>query len=234
MEDMERYSDYNEYEDDEPKKKSRVGLVLKILIGLVCFSVVGILAFRIIIFNHYPQGMKNLYFNDTLTAFYNETDGEIGALTQNIRAEYDDPDEGNFFANHLIVIPEINQLQIALRYNVSLMDAIEEKYKIELSGDNKEFFDFNLAIIPLSKDDGTAIATGTLSAVETDELLMYRYYKLVFDDVDFTLPGEEEVWIRLEISIRGVKMEKPYMILIYEDTKDSEFDEYSLSSKEKP
>lgn len=234
MDDMERYSDYNEYEDDEPKKKSRVGLVFKILIGVVCLSVAGILAFRIIIFNHYPDSMKNLYFNDRLTAFYNEKDGEIGALTQNLRAEYDDPDDGNFFADHLIVIPEISQLQIALRYNVSLMDTIKEDYGIELTGDNKEFFDFKLSVIPLSQDDGTAIATGTLSAVETDKLLMYRYYKLVFDDVDFTIPEEEEVWIRLEISIRGVEMEKPYMILIYEDTKDSDFEEYSLSSKEKP
>lgn len=234
MEDMERYSDYNEYEDDEPRKKSRIGLVFKILIGLVCLSVVGVLAFRLIIFNHYPKSMKNLYFNDKLTAFYNETDGDIGALTQNLRAEYDDPDAGNFFADHLIVIPEINQLQIALRYNVSLMDTIEEDYGIALSGDNKEFFDFSLSVLPLSKKDGTAIATGTLSVVETDDMLMYRYYKLVFDDVDFTLPGEKEVWIRLEISIRGVEMEKPYMILIYEDTKESEFEEYSLSSKEKP
>ncbi len=234
MEDMERYSDYNDYEDDEPRKKSRVGLVFKILIGLVCLSVVGVLAFRLIIFNHYPDSMKNLYFNDKLAAFYNEREGDIGALTQNLRAEYDDPDDGNFFADHLIVIPEINQLQIALRYNVSLMDAIKEDYGIELSGDNKEFFDFKLSVIPLSKNDGTAIATGTLSVVETDKMLMYRYYKLVFDDVDFSLPGEEEIWIRLEITIRGVKMEKPYMILIYEDTELCEFEEYELSSKEKP
>lgn len=234
MEDMERYSDYNEYEDDEPKKKSRVGLVFKILIGVVCLSVVGILAFRIIIFNHYPESMKNLYFNDRLTAFYNEKGGEIGALTQSLRAEYDDPDDGNFFADHLIVIPEINQLQIALRYNVSLMDTVKEDYGIELTGDNKKFFDFTLSVIPLSKKDGTAIATGTLSALETDKLLMYRYYKLVFDDVDFDFKDEEGIWIRLEISIRGVEMEEPYMILIYEDTKDSKFEEYSLSSKEKP
>ena len=234
MEDLERYSDYNEYEDDEPKKKSKVGLVFKILIGLVCLSVVGVLAFRIIIFNRYPSGMKNIYFNEKLTAFYNETNGEIGALTQDLRAEYDDPDEGNFFANHLIVIPEINQLQIALRYNVSLLDSIEEKYGVELTGDNKEFFDFSLSIIPLSHDDGTSVATGTLSVVETDKMLMYRYYKLVFDDVDFEYPDKEGIWIRLEISIRGVEMEKPYMILIYEDGETNEFDEYDLSSKEKP
>ena len=234
MEDMERYSDYNEYEDDEPRKKSYVGLMLKILIAVVCISVAGLLAFRIIIFNNYPDSMKNIYFNDKLTAYYNEKNGDIGAKTQNLRAEYDDPDEGNFFCDNLIVIPDINQLQVSVRYNVSLMQSIKEQYGIELSADAENLFTFKLSVLPLSKDDGTAVSTGTLTVTETDKMMMYRYYKLVFDDVDFTLEGEDEFWIRLEIYINGVEMEKPYMVLIYEDTKTAVFEEYKLSSKERP
>lgn len=234
MEDMERYSDYNEYEDDEPRKKSPVGLLLKILIAAVCISVAGILAFRIIIFNNYPDSMKNIYFNDKLTAYYNEKGGNIGALTQNLRAEYDDPDEGNFFCDNLIVIPEINQLQVSARYNVSLMQSIKEQYGVELDADADNLFTFKLSVLPLSRDDGTAVATGNLTVTKTDKMMMYRYYKLVFDDVDFTLEGEDEVWIRLEIYINGVEMEKPYMVLIYEDTKTSVFEEYELSQEEKP
>ena len=234
MEDMERYSDYNEYEDDEPRKKSPVGLLLKILIAAVCISVAGILAFRIIIFNNYPDSMKNIYFNDKLTAYYNEKGGNIGALTQNLRAEYDDPDEGNFFCDNLIVIPGINQLQVSARYNVSLMQSIKEKYGVELDADADNLFTFKLSVLPLSRDDGTAHATGKLTVAETDKMMMYRYYKLVFDDVDFELEGEDEVWIRLEIYINGVEMEKPYMVLIYEDTKTSVFEEYELSQEEKP
>ena len=45
MEDMERYGDYTEYEDDIPKSKSKFVLVMKILIAFVCLSVIGILAF---------------------------------------------------------------------------------------------------------------------------------------------------------------------------------------------
>ena len=41
---------------------------------------------------------------------------------------------------------------------------------------------------------------------------MYRYYKLVFDDVDLTLEGEDEVWIRLEIYINGVEMTKQQVV----------------------
>jgi len=234
MDDFERYSDYNEYDEDEPRKKSAVGRVLKILVGVVCLLVVGVLAFRLIIFNRYPDSVKNIYFNEKLTAYYNETDGNIGALTQNLRAEYDDPDEGNFFGDNLIVIPEINQLQLSVRYNVSLMESIKEKYGVELDADADDIFDFRLSVIPLSKNDGTAIATGNLSYKNTDKMLMYRYYKLVFDDVDLTLEGEEEVWIRLEIFIKGVEMKEPYMIPVYEDTADSAFEDYKLSSEEKP
>ena len=234
MDDMERYSDYNEYEDDEPRRKSHVGLVLKLLVALVCISVAGLLAFRIIIFNNYPDSMENIYFNDKLTAYYNEKNGDIGALTQNLRAEYDDPDEGNFFCDNLIVIPDINQLQLSVRYNVSLMQTIKEKYGVELDPDSEDIFTFKLSVLPLSKDDGTAVSTGNLTVTNTDKMMMYRYYKLVFDDVDFTLPGEDEVWIRLEIYINGVEMEKPYMVLIYEDTKDSVFEEYELSREERP
>lgn len=234
MDDLERYADYNDYEDDEPKKKSPVGLILKILVAVVCLAVVFVLAFRIIIFNNYPDSMKKLYFDDALTSYYNEVGGDIGALTQNLRAEYDDPDEGNFFCDNLIVIPEINQIQVSVRYNTSLMQSIKEKYGVELDADAENLFDYKLSVIPLSKNDGTAIPTGTLSAVKTDKMLMYRYNKLVFNGVDLTLDGEDEVWIRLEITVKGIEMEKPYMILIYEDTADAKFEEYKLSSGEKP
>ena len=45
--DMERYGDYTEYEDDIPKSKSKFLLTIKILVLVSCFSVVGIIAFRL-------------------------------------------------------------------------------------------------------------------------------------------------------------------------------------------
>ena len=234
MEDMERYSDYNDYKDDAPGRKSPVGLILKILVAIVCFSVVGVLGFRLILFNNYPDGIKNIYFNDKLIEYYEKTEGNIGAKTQVMSAPYDDADKGNFFCDNLIVIPEINQLQVSARYNVSLMKSIKDEFGVELNADNAENFTFKLYLIPLSEEGSEHIATGSLSYVDFDSQMMYRYYKLVFDDVDLTLEGEDEVWIGLEISINGVEMEKPYMVLIYEDTEDTKFVEYKLSSKETP
>ena len=234
MEDMERYSDYNDYEDENPHSKSHVGLVLKLLVGLVCFAVVGVLVFRVMLFNNYPDNIKNLYFGDKLTEYYEKTDGNIGAKTQSLSAPYDDADEGNFFCDNLIIIPEIGQLQISARYNVSLMESIKEKYEVELDPDNADNFSFALYVIPLSEEKSEHIATGTLSFKEFDSQLMYRYYKLVFDDVDFKIDGEEKIWICLEITPNVVENAKPYRVLIYEDDGEREFVDYKISSKERP
>ena len=234
MEDMERYSDYNEYEDDIPKQKSYVGLVLKILVGIVCITVVGVLAFRLILFNRYPDEIKNIYFNDKLAAYYNETNGEIGALTQDVRAQYDDPDKGNFFCSNLIVIRDINQLQVSVRFNESLKENIKMEYGVDIDVDDPNLLSFSLSLIPLTQGS-KPVSTGTVSVPYVESELMYHYYKLVFDDVMFESDVSDEVWIRLEIEIAGVEKEEPFMVLIYEDSEAyGKFEEYKLSDKEKP
>jgi len=236
MEDFERYADYNEYEEDQPKKKGPVGLIIKILIAVICLAVVAFLVFRLVVFNYYPDSMEKIYFNDRLTAYYNETNGKIGAKTQNLKAEYDDEDEGNFFCDNLIFIPEIGQLQISVRHNVSLMDSIEKKYKVKLDADNADNFEFNLVISPF-KDNVSGdvfVNTGNKPYQKFDKMMMYRYHKLVFDDVDFNY--EEQFWIILEIRIKGVEMKEPYRVLVYQQQlKDAPpIEDYVLSSEEKP
>ena len=58
--DLERYGDYNDYDDDEPKSKSKVGLVLKILIMVVCFYVVGFFLLRVFLFNYYTDSVEKI------------------------------------------------------------------------------------------------------------------------------------------------------------------------------
>ena len=241
MEDFERYSDYNDYEEDAPRGKSPLGLVLKILVGFVCVAVIGVLVFRMVLFDYYPDSMKKLYFNDTLADYYMETDGDIGAKKQEMRAPYDDPDKGRFFCDNLIIIPEINQLQVSVRFNVSLMEMLEAEYaqkgiELNLDENSTENFTFRLVRNPVDEDSEPTVI-GELSYISHDSLLMYRYSKLVFDGVELGLDaGEDEVnWIRLEVFINGVEMEAPYMIAIYENNDIySEFDEYKLSSDERP
>ena len=245
MDDMERYGDYNEV-DEPPKSNNIFVTIVKILIAVVCIAVAGILGFRIVLFNYYPDSTKNLYLDNTLSALLME-DGDVEIKKQDLRFPYDDPEEGNFFAEHLYVIEEAGQLQIAIRYNDSIFDTIEKNYGVRLEGDGKELFTFRLARDPRVNDTvageqvdedtiGEVVAepVGNLTYIETESLMMYTYFKLVFNDIDFGSSEEPKVeWIRIEISINGVEMEEPYMILIYENNDAfSDFIEYTPSKAE--
>ena len=232
MEDMERYGDYNEV-DEVPKSRGPMGWVIRILVAIVIIAVVGVLGFRLVLFEYYPKSIKNLYFNETLTEYYEQTGGEIGAKTQHIRFPYDDSENGNFFSDHLVVIDGADQLQISIRLNVATIDAIEEKYKLEgLSRENLDYLSYRLV-----DNEGRVLGAG--GAVVTDKAAMYRYAKLVFDGVDLfdredgAAPSQ---WIRLEIFVDGGDSETPFAMLpIYENNEThNTFSDYALSRKERP
>ena len=235
MDDLERYGDYNEV--DEPPKKSPMLLVLKIAVIVVIAAVVGVLGYRIFLFNSSPKTMERLYFTENLTAYYNETNGNIGALTQKLRAPYDDEKEGNFFCDNLIVIPGCGELQVSIRFNKSLADTLREEYGLEdFDPDNEEQFTFRLwRDGKHSIDPGCEVGQLTVSVWE--DYSMYRYCKLVFDGIDFY--GEEPSaaieWLRLEVFIDGVEKEEPFMIPVYENHSEfSKFNEYVPSKEERP
>ncbi len=236
MEDMERYGDYNDYEDDRPPRRSLTVTVIKVLLALVCLLVVGVIVFRMILFEYYPKKIKSIYFTDALTAYYEAAGGNVGAKTQKLRYSYDDPDTAHFIADNLIVITDIGELQVSARYNVSLMKSLKSEFGIEADTDDTSLFTFTLARNPRAEGE-EPIEIGSLSVAEFESVLLYRYYKLVFDGIDFGLQeGEEPVkWIRLEIRVNGVDMEQPYMIPIYENNEDySTFEDYEFSKEEKP
>ncbi len=225
MEDMERYGDYNEL-DEEPGSKSPVGLILKIIIAVLCISVVGVIAFRIVLFNSYPDSMKYLWLDADMSQYYEQT-GAITVKTQQLRAPYDDPDEGNFFCDYLYVSEELGKLQITARFNVSVKDSIIERYKLKsIDIEDPDIFEFRL------KDDYGRVYECP-SNVATDELLMYRYRRLTFSSVVFD--GDEAPnWIRLEVYVKGVDSAAPFaMVAIYENNDNySLFEEYTPTEKE--
>ena len=235
MDDFERYGDYNEI--DESPAKSPVLAFIRTVCVILVFSVIGFIAFRVFTFNYYPDSVKELYFNDTLTDFYNEREGDIDALTQSLRAPYDDENKGNFFCDNLIIIPELSQLQVSLRYNTSLIESLKSELKLDdLSADDPGSFSFRLYTSGESENEEDHIV-GRLDYVGFDSFLMYRYYKLVFDDVDFKMDSDDKVnWIRLEIFVKGADSDKPYsMVAIYENNENFDtFKEYKLSGGERP
>jgi hypothetical protein len=233
MEDIERYGDYNEVDEAPGGNKNPVVFLLKALIIALCVLVVGVILFRVILFNYYPRDIKNIYFNDDLKEYYSSTDGDIDAITQTLRAPYDDPDFASFFADNLIVIKGAGQIQLSVRYNSSVFDTIEEKYGVRLDGNADGLFSFELERVPFDKDEQT-YKIGELDCAFTDKALMYTYYKLVFDGVDFP-DSDTPDWIRLKITVNGIENAEPYYILIYENTEEySAFGEYKLTGKERP
>ena len=234
MEDMERYGDYNEL--DESPSQNPVTTVLKAVAVAVCFSVIVFLAFRIILFNYYPAEIKQLYFNDALTAYYNSVNGKIEVLTKDIDNPYDDADEGNFFCDNLLVIPGANQVQVSLRFNDAICEIFLEKYGVDIKELGFDAFAFTLLSDPADKDSENVVLSEDPEII-TNSFLMYRYAKLVFDDVDFSFDdaARDSEWLVLEIELLGAAKETVFKVLLHKNFADStKFDKYNPSGKEHP
>lgn len=226
MEDFERYGDYDDREDYEKKKSGPIITILKICVFIVCFGVVALLGFRMLLFRTYPQDIKSIYFTENLTEYYNNNNGNIGAKTQELRAPYDNPEFANFFCDHLIVIEGVEELQISVRYNESAIPNMESKYNLtSLVAGSEDLLTFRLV-------DNNKNVYDNLVYAGYDSKMMYHYVKLVFDDVSF----EDVKWIRLEIFVKAANSEEAFaMIPVYENNSDYDsFEEYILSSEEIP
>ena len=235
MDDLERYGDYNEV--DEPPTKSPVLTIIKITAAVIALAVVGLLGFRLFLFNYAPSNVSSLYFTENLTEYYNSTNGNIVALSQKLRAPYDDPELGNFFCDNVIVIPGCGEIQLSLRYNASVGNNFLEEYKFDgFDPDNPDQFSFRLWRDGKSEgDEGCEI--GTLTVSEWSSYSMYRYFKLVFDGIDFEGENEDDKieWIRLEIFVDGIDKDEPFMVAVYENHEGySKFEEYLPSKGERP
>ena len=239
MDDFERYGDYNEV--DEAPTKSRTLLVIKIVAAVICIVVTLIIGIRLFTFNYYPDSMKRIVFTPTLTEHYEAMGGDISAITQSLRAPYDDNNLGNFFASNLIVIKDAGEIQITVRYNVSLSEVLSERYyKSDFDPDDISEMSFRLWRDGYG-DNSEGEEIGALTVADFESFAMYRYVRLVFDGVDFPSDESEEKieWIRLEINIDGAKLKTgdphTFMIPIYENNEEhNTFTEYKLTSKERP
>ncbi|MBQ2876018.1 MAG: hypothetical protein IJE25_03325 [Clostridia bacterium] len=241
MDDMERYGDYNEV--DESPRKSPVLRAIKLIAVVLIFAIIGFLAFRLFTVNYYPKNMKALEYTDALAAHYKEKGGNISVLTQKLKAPYDDEKDGNFFCDHLRVCREAGTLQITLRYNVSLSKEFKQDLGCDVDMENQELFTFRLW------RSGDQQYVGTLAYVEWDSFMMYRYVKLVFEDVDFSVlensaKEDKPNWLMLDIHVDGVQykdkktkewLDKEFKILVYENREEwYHFKEYKLSKSEVP
>ena len=86
MEDMERYGDYNEQEEEAvPAQKNVVLTCIKYLLILVIVAVIALLGCRLFLFDYYPKAAKQLVMTESLRAYYDRTDGDVRIQTQDLR-----------------------------------------------------------------------------------------------------------------------------------------------------
>lgn len=207
---------------------SKVVKVIKSILVLLMFTLAGLLFFRFWLHGYYPAEVRDLIPTEALRASY-AASGVPDAKTQEIRVKYDDPNEGLFFADHMLVVPETGSVQVAVRYNKSTLEKLSEEYGTTFDPEADEPFTYRIFCCTGEGENGSlAGVTYTLTEQRDASFAMYRYRRLAFDGV--SLDGV--VWIRLEI-LRAGESEPESCILIYEDHEEyNTFEEYKIKEKE--
>ncbi len=245
MEDMERYGDYDDREEYREKKSGVFGLVIKILIAVACFSVAGFLIFRIWMMNYYPKDATRFIYTENLTEYYSSVGGNIDAKTQNTFTSYsstaDAAIRNPFFFATPVYVTEADHLQVTLKFNTALYDEIYRMYGIEIdkNANPEDIFDFKLVKTKTGYEDSTednvpTEEVGALSGISKASFMVYEYYRVAFDGVDFGLDeGETAVaWFRLDVTLKGSDKVSAFTMPVY--FKEYELRDYPISSVEVP
>ena len=151
-----------------PKPIRIAGKVIKYLFLLAIVLMIGWLSLR----SCYQDGtdkMKKYMWTEKAV----ETK-KNGPLTVKRLTEYQDPELSTlFFIGKIYYTEEIGQLQFMVRYNT-----LNQDYKDMLDENgNAEF------VFELTDDEGTHY---TKYQYITDSALMYKYFRIAFEDVDLT------------------------------------------------
>ena len=143
--------------------------------------------------------------------------------------KYDDPNEGLFFADHMVVVPATGSVQVAVRYNKSTLEKLTDRYGDTFNPSADEPFSYRIFCCTGEGEDGKPMGVTYVPTDHRDaSLAMYHYRRLAFDGV--SLDGV--VWIRLEIFRAGASEAESY-ISIYEDHEEySTFEDYKIKEKE--
>ena len=211
-------------------KSESTGRTMRIIEGAIAgvvFILLGLLLFRLWLHSYYPKDVSTIIPTEGLRAAYEA--GELQLKTQKLGVEYDDPNEGLFFADCLTFDEGVGDVQIAIRYNKSTLTKLAERHGAAFDPAADEPFSYRIFCCVGEDEEGNLIGrTYTPSEWRDTTLAMYHYRRLAFSDVDLT----GVYWIRLDIFINGAE-EPETDIAIYENSvRYSEFSDYELKGNE--
>ena len=179
-------------------------ITLKSVIVFLIFAFIALVFARIAIADHYPSNVTDFVFTEKMKEAKSIEVDNFHVYTQDLMAPYDDAKKGNFFAAYMQCVPAYGELQATLRYNKSSLANIAAYYDTDIADDDPlNLFSFSLLVSYETEDENGLYRRFELNrdACRTDSFLMYRYAKLVFEDVDF----QDAVWMRVDIFLRGTE-----------------------------
>ncbi len=182
-----------------------IKVTLKSLIVIAIFGVIALIFARIFLQDFWPDSMKRFHMPQSIAEKYSANIDEFEVFTQDLLAPYDDPKAGNFFAGNMHCAPKDGYIGFSVRYNESTLPKVEAFYQSVIEAPEAsplELFDFSLLVSyeTDNREEGL-FRRYSLSSDECgiDNLLMYRYARLAFENVDFT----GAIWMRVDIFLKG-------------------------------
>ena len=169
--------------------------VLKLLAAIFLIGTAVCVFFAIFRQDNYPSEMKKTVRNETLAAYYTESGKVPEAFTHDPIDSFDYV--GNIQAKHLTYIPEVDQVQISVRYGTVAFENLADKYELseipELGCEDIRFRlrAMKLTDVAFSNDDKNITEDDILEEEYFDhsasvDLISGRheYHRFVFDGVD--------------------------------------------------
>ncbi len=151
-----------------PKSVKTLGLIIKITLAVGLIVSLGWLTLRACLQDGTSK-MKQYIWTEAAIE-----QKENGTLTVNRLTEYNDPELSRlFYIGRIYHTEEIGQLQFMLRYNV-----LSREYEDYASGVGEFVFEL------VTQADGEVKGRYTKYCYITDEAMMYRYYRIAFENVD--------------------------------------------------
>ena len=173
-----------------------IGWAVRLLIGAMIFSVVGVLLWRIFSSGD-PASMTVLQPNEQVYTAYQKEGEQLQILHQQhdtiIR---EGPAKGYFSVTQSEFIPAADQLQITFRYNNSTLEYVAEDYEKSAPLEHgKDWFDVTVTVAydltPDNTDDNDINDAASVrferyqpSACVKDKKNLYNYERLTFDGID--------------------------------------------------
>ena len=123
-------------------------ITVKSLFVLLIIFVYALLFFRMCSVDDIPDEFKDLYIDDSLKGLYNSENGSEKFIYQDLTKYNTDKDSyGYFSAASVVIIPEADQVQMIIKYNISPLEHVKEKYDLSVSIDRNRTDTFELSLV---------------------------------------------------------------------------------------